>query len=201
MGHGPLHPGDAIMKTHMHMVQTLGLAMVLVVPLLSSTATAKPSHGAAQKELPYLRMSLATNSSLHLVQLPLHWQGQLELTRERAFVSFGGGLVYAGAAALTFTKSRPLQHAGIYTFMGTSLIGAGFVSYSLVGCALRDEPNCAVSSFNALNALILANQIVGWTLGVRQLLATKEPEIARAPLQLSLFSGTDSFMLRATRSF
>lgn len=189
------------MKALGHMIRTLGLAVVLLVPFLSSTATAKPSHEAAQKELPYLRMSLVMNSSLHLVQLPLHRQGQLELTRQRAFVSFGGGLVYAGAAALTFTKSRHLRHAGIYTFMGTSLVGAGFVSYSLVGCAIREEPNCAVSSFNALNALILANQIVGWTLGIRQLLATKEPEIAKAPLQLSLYSGTDSFMLHATGSF
>jgi hypothetical protein len=188
------------MKTFMQMLRMLSLAVVLIVPFLSSTAAAKPSHEAAQKELPYLRMSLAMNSSLHLVQLPLHWQRQLELTRERAFVSFGGGLVYAGAAALTFTKSRRLQHAGIYTFMGTSLVGAGFVSYGLVGCAIREEPNCAASSFNALNALILANQIVGWTLGVRQVFANKEPEIARAPLQLSLFSGRDSFMLHVTRS-
>jgi hypothetical protein len=85
--------------------------------------------------------------------------------------------------------------------MGTSLVGAGFVSYSLIDCFVRDEPDCAVSSFNALNVLILANQIAGWTLGARQLLAAKEPKLARAPLRLSLFSGTDSFMLHATGSF
>src|SRR5690606_33234175 len=121
----------------------LQLSAALVLLSASSMVSAQPSSEAARAELPYLRMSLVMNSSLHLVQLPLHLQGQLELSPARAFVSFGGGLVYAGAAGLTFTRSRRLQHAGIYTFMGASVVGAGFVGYGLVRCASTDDAGCA----------------------------------------------------------
>jgi len=185
------------MKAARFRARALPIAVFLAALLVSSAVSAKPTFKAAQEELPYLRMSLVMNSSLHLVQLPLHLQGQLELTPARAFVSFGGGLVYAGATALTFTKSRALQHAGIYTFMGASMIGAGFVSYGLVGCAVAQEPGCAVNYFNALNALILANQIVGWTLGVRQLTASKSPTISALFRRLSVVSASDGFLVRA----
>lgn len=181
--------------------QALQLSLALAFLSASSLASAEPSSETARAELPYLRMSLVMNSSLHLVQLPLHLQGQLELSKARAFVSFGGGLVYAGAAGLTFTGSRILQHAGIYTFMGASVIGAGFVGYGLVRCTSADEPGCAGGVFNALNGLILANQLVGWTLGVRQLVSEREPKLTAITRHISLTPWSDGALLSAAGTF
>jgi hypothetical protein len=166
------------------------LMTVLFALLLPAEASAKPTQEQAQAELPYLRMSLVMNSSYHLVQLPLHLQGKLKLTPSRAFVSFAGGLLYAGTAALAFTNNRTAQQVGIYTFMGVSAIGAGFVSYSLIKCQVEKQKGCMVNYFDALNVLILANQTLAWTLSIRQLTAARDPSVVTVPLNLSLLSGS-----------
>jgi hypothetical protein len=166
------------------------LFLLLTLTLIPLEASAAPSYATAQAELPYLRMSLVMNSSFHLVQWPLHLQGQLKLTKARAIVSFGGGLLYAGTAALAFTTNRTAQHIGIYSFMGISAIGATFVTYGLINCRIQKQAGCGVKYFDALNAFILANQVVAWTLGVRQLTAEGPSSVARLPMELSLLSGT-----------
>lgn len=181
--------------------RALQISGALALLSASSMASAQPSSVTARAELPYLRMSLVMNSSLHLVQLPLHLQGQLELSKARAFVSFGGGLVYAGAAGLTFATSRGLQHAGIYTFMGASIVGAGFVGYGLVRCASTDDPSCAGNVFNALNGLILANQIVAWTLGVRQLVSARDARLTAIARHIALIPRSDGALFHAVGTF
>jgi hypothetical protein len=170
--------------------QVLGLVCLLCALLLPTPARAEVTYEQAKAELPYLRMSLVMNSTYHLIQLPLHLDGQLKLTRSRAFVSFAGGLIYAGTAALAFTNDRTAQQVGIYTFMGVSAIGAGFVTYSLINCQIKHEAGCRVKYFDSLNILILANQIVGWTLGIRQLMSHPELTTRSVPMELSLISGT-----------
>lgn len=152
-----------------HVVRVLALFSALVCLFTPAEAWAGLNSLEAHEELPYLRMSLVMNSSFHLVQWPLHLQGQLKLTKARAFVSFAGGLLYAGTAGLAFTSSRTAQHVGIYTFMVVSAIGATFVTYGLINCRIKKEAGCGVKFFDALNVFILINQIVAWTLGVRQL--------------------------------
>lgn len=168
----------------------VALLLALFVAMGPTNAFAKPTYEQAKAELPYLRMSLVMNSSFHLVQLPLHLQKQLKLTPSRAFVSFAGGLIYAGTAALAFTKNRTAQQVGIYTFMGVSAIGAGFVSYSLINCKIKKQEGCTVKYFDALNVFILANQVLAWTLSIRQLTAGRESSVVSVPMELSLFSGS-----------
>lgn len=148
-----------------------GLLWLGVFLLIPSEALAGPSPAEAHIELPYLRMSLVMNSTYHLVQYPLYKEGQLKLTSSRAFVSFSGGLLYAGTAALAFTQRHWLQDIGFYVFMVVSAIGAAFVTYSLIRCVVKGGSGCRVKYFNALNVLILANQVLAWTLAIRQLTA------------------------------
>ena len=164
--------------------------LALFLTIGPTDAFANPTYEQAKAELPYLRMSLVMNSSFHLVQWPLHLQKQLKLTPSRAFVSFAGGLIYAGTAALAFTKNRTAQHVGLYTFMGVSAIGAGFVSYGLINCKIKRQAGCMVQYFDALNVFILANQVVAWTLAVRQLTAEKNESFVSVPMELSLLSGS-----------
>ncbi len=161
------HRGGALLER-----VALGLCFLTVFVLVPSDAWAGPSPVQAHDELPYLRMSLVMNSTYHLVQYPLYKQGQLKLTPSRAFVSFSGGLLYAGTAALAFTSHANLQHIGYYAFMVISGIGAIFVVTSLIRCLIKEESGCWVKYFNALNVLILVNQILAWTLAVRQLTAS-----------------------------
>lgn len=144
----------------------LSFAWIVLFP---DAAWAAVSLADRAGELPYLRMSLVMNSSYHLVQYPLYKQGQLKLTPSRAFVSLSGGLLYAGTAALAFTGQSHLRTMGYVAFMIISGIGATFVVVSLIRCRSKKEQGCWVKYFNALNVLILINQILAWTLSIRQM--------------------------------
>ncbi len=144
----------------------LSFAWIVLFPH-AAWAAVSPADRAG--ELAYLRMSLVMNSSYHLVQYPLYKQGQLKLTPSRAFVSLSGGLLYAGTAGLAFTTEPHLRTIGYVAFMVVSAIGATFVVTSLIRCISKKEQGCWVKYFNALNVLILMNQILAWTLSIRQM--------------------------------